>query len=193
MTNYGAHIVQEVPTSLLIDALDGSVDDFYECGCHDLDCWECANLKTWDDRFLDLMQYKLDDCSQEFISSVLNNGQRHPICVRVEGDGTWTLGNGNHRFAVAVNYSLPTILVVFSEDHQYMLTEITSPGEDRPDDECSGCGCYTCHCDEMFCNECGDWECGIHAQCVECGEEYALDGTPCHCPECYFPEGECVC
>lgn len=194
MTNFADYIVQEVATSDLLGALDASVDNFYDggCGCGEDECFYC-DLNEWPDQFLYLMQEKLEDCSQTFINSFLTQGQRDPICVRVEYDGTWTLGNGNHRFACAVNFGIPTILVVFSEDSQYMLTEITSPGEDHGDNECGECGYYTCHCDEMYCNVCDEWECGLHAQCPGCGEEYPVDGASCCCQECYSERVDCTC
>lgn len=122
------YIIQEVDTFDLVAALgsDFSCDAF---------CW----LMDGDDMIDpgDLLTSKIEDMfgntADEYLIEAMEQGmQRDPIVVGVNGwteygEGyDWTLGNGNHRLAVAVALMLPTILVVFQEDKDdYMLEEVS--------------------------------------------------------------------
>lgn len=88
------------------------------------------------------MDEKLEDCGDYFIEDVKERGIQNPVCVRIEPNGEWTMGNGHHRLALSLNLMLDELLVVFSEDCDYMMEEITDAewGVDGTCEPCS-CGC----------------------------------------------------
>jgi len=127
------NITQTVSVNDLIVALDGSVDAPFQQG-------------TWVDAFADLLSNKFID-SDYYIDDFIENGQKNPICVMVNGCSEynmsgWIVGNGNHRLALAVMLGWPTIDVLFTEQRgDFMQTYATDPanhydgGYSEDDDE----------------------------------------------------------
>ena len=118
---------------IMVDPLDlmGAIDDSVDNFMYDL---------------ADLYDSKLEECSDEFIDSLLE-GFAAPIVVCMSGSPNrsgWVVGNGNHRLAVAIAAMIPLIPVMFTDGHDYMLTCVSESG-DHPnsggsyDDDCSCC------------------------------------------------------
>lgn len=114
MSDFDNEIVMMVPVLDLITALDDSVD---------------MSFGEW----MGLFDRKMNDCSERFIESILNDGVQAPICVMVE-NGRWIQGNGNHRLTVMFRHDpFGEVPVVFSETRDYMMCDVTEGGYHLPD------------------------------------------------------------
>lgn len=84
--------------------------------------------------YLELFEMKIyDDSLWAMVDDVQEGrGIRHPICVRICDDGRWMLGNGHHRFTVALMLGMDTLDVYFSTDNDMEFSH-TDPDimEDR--------------------------------------------------------------
>lgn len=107
----GDHCIQVIDANELIAALDGSVD-FLDGS--DLD---------------GLLATKYDDCSEMFMIDVDCMGIERPVCVEIDEDGFWIMGDGHHRLAVASRHGFE-IMVLFATDGNYMQTGICSDPDD---------------------------------------------------------------
>lgn len=112
----------------LLNMVSGSVDmTVYHDYCHDPSTCECER-EAWGR----LLNRKFNECSKAFIE-LLERDFTHPICVQVKHDGSWVIGNGNHRFAVALFRQIPEINVIFAFDGDWMHTDITDPRYGKAD------------------------------------------------------------
>jgi len=124
---------------VLAAALNGTVDRFDVTCPYDEceDAYDCENPDHFEAVFSDLMAYKLDECSEEFISSIINEGARNPICVQIregeDGEVRWVHGNGHHRTAVYLDARMTRLPVVFAFDGDYMHSKVTGDFEEKAD------------------------------------------------------------
>jgi hypothetical protein len=112
----------------LFKRLSASVDAF------EVDCVEGCESPVWCDipshfpaKFSMLMDKKFEDCSEDFLSSIINEGARKPVCIEVNrlDSDYWRFGNGHHRMAVYLKYGLENLPVVFSFDGDYMWSGVS--------------------------------------------------------------------
>lgn len=82
-----------------------------------------------------LMRQKLSECAPAFIESIEVEGVIAPVVVMVESDHRnrprWTLGNGHHRFAVALdlNIEIPVVFLDGEDAYDYMSTDVSTSTE----------------------------------------------------------------
>ena len=106
-----------VPAWDLHSALDDSVDA--PCGVDEEYLWE--------DKLYDSLHYRKD-----LADEILAGGQKAPICVLIDYDGKWIMGNGHHRMALAIAAELDIIVLFNDEDDDYMVEHITDPDDYYP-------------------------------------------------------------
>lgn len=91
---------------------------------------------TFSDGCLDegLMEEKYGECTEKFIQSLINEGQRAPALIAKEGSGYYFM-NGHHRLAVAANHDLEVLIMIISpEDNPFMHWD-SSESDDFPEYE----------------------------------------------------------
>lgn len=100
-------IIQMIGANELIAVLDGSAD--------------CKDMSQFDA----LLARKYDECSELYLLDVELMGIEWPICVLIEKDGSWFMGDGHHRLAVASRWNME-VMVLFSTDGNYIRHGICS-------------------------------------------------------------------
>lgn len=96
-----------------------------------------ALLKNRDVSFSDgclddgLIEEKYSECTDMFIESLIESGQKAPALISKSNDGSYFFMNGHHRLAVAANHDLE-ILIMIVTDHVYDFWD-SSESDDFPD------------------------------------------------------------
>lgn len=106
----------EVPTWIHPDALleNDEVrfsDGFLECG---------------------LMEEKYEECTEEFIESLINDGQVAPCLIEKDDRGYYFM-NGHHRLAVASRHNLEILVMIVSSEENIFVHWDTSESDFFPD------------------------------------------------------------
>lgn len=70
-------------------------------------------LVSYCDGYLEegLMDYKYVECSEEFIESMIKEGQKAPVLIE-KCEGSYHVINGHHRLAVADFEGLPILVLI---------------------------------------------------------------------------------
>lgn len=69
---------------------------------------------TFSDGCLDegLMEEKYSECTETFIESLIENGQKAPALIAKSDSGSYYFMNGHHRLAVALNHDLEILIMI---------------------------------------------------------------------------------
>ena len=126
MINYTLDRINYVSVTDLLDMLTDSCD-------FDVD-------DTYHDNWLqDMLASKcVDPTFWQLCETIPVAGFTVPICVMLNNDGTWKMGNGHHRLAAAILLCLDEIPVYVSGDNDFMHMEVSDPC-DREYDEFREC------------------------------------------------------
>lgn len=77
-----------------------------------------------------LMEEKYSECSQKFIQSLINEGQKAPALISKNNSG-YRFMNGHHRLAVALNHDIELLIMIVT-DNVYSHWD-ASESDDFPD------------------------------------------------------------
>jgi hypothetical protein len=96
------HAIQYINAFDLKNALQASTDLRHDLG------------DTMDEHFPVLLDRKMEDCTDWFVTTWHTKGIQEPLIVIIEPDGTWTMNEGHHRLAWALLHDLD-VPVYFDE------------------------------------------------------------------------------
>ena len=78
-----------------------------------------------------LFEEKYEECTDMFIESLIENGQKAPALISKTDSGTYFFMNGHHRLAVALNHDIELLIMIVT-DNPYNHWD-SSESDDFPD------------------------------------------------------------
>lgn len=78
-----------------------------------------------------LIEEKYEECTEMFIESLIENGQKAPALISKGDDGSYFFMNGHHRLAVALNHDIELLIMIVT-DNVYSHWD-SSESDDFPD------------------------------------------------------------
>lgn len=118
--------VTHVSVEWILKNVTYSVDGFNRCADHDYYGYRCDSDCSSEMDWQMMIEDKFWDTNLQMMLSIMESGIRNPICLRnYHASGRWEQGNGHHRLAMAILTGMESVPVVFSFEHEYMMSWIT--------------------------------------------------------------------